>query len=137
MSIIQALRHFETFVYGCHLRAENVDLETVLQFSSPIYRLELGMVGRLFAQNPNLYADIIFSSKEGHALASRYHKRFGEAVDLLEKGDVESFSKQFLQVQEWFGDLGSRFLKESSFMLEKVYEKYGDRTKRKSVPTAT
>jgi len=135
MSIIQALRHFETFVYGCHLHAENVDLETVLHFSSPIYRLELGMVGRLFAQDPDLYADIIFSSKEGLALASRYHQRFGEAVALLQQGDVERFSQQFLEVQAWFGDLGPRFLKESSFMLEKVTEKYGERGKREKTAT--
>ncbi|MDI8296325.1 hypothetical protein MJI53_23840, partial [Salmonella enterica subsp. enterica serovar Anatum] len=41
---------------------ENVQLEQLLALSSPIYRLELAMVGRLFAQDPQLYADIIMSS---------------------------------------------------------------------------
>ncbi len=50
MAFIQALRHFATFAYGLHLAEENVQLEQLLALSSPIYRLELAMVGRLFAR---------------------------------------------------------------------------------------
>jgi chorismate mutase/prephenate dehydrogenase len=50
MAFIQALRHFATFAYGLHLAEENVRLEQLLALSSPIYRLELAMVGRLFAR---------------------------------------------------------------------------------------
>ncbi|MDN6774777.1 MAG: bifunctional chorismate mutase/prephenate dehydrogenase, partial [Enterobacterales bacterium] len=67
MAFIQALRHFATFAYGLHLAEENVQLEQLLALSSPIYRLELVMVGRLFAQDPQLYADIIMSSENNLA----------------------------------------------------------------------
>lgn len=50
MAFIRALRHFATFAYGLHLAEENVQLEQLLALSSPIYRLELAMVGRLFAR---------------------------------------------------------------------------------------
>ena len=70
MAFIQALRHFATFAYGLHLAEENVQLEQLLALSSPIYRLELAMVGRLFAQDPQLYADIIMSSENNLALIS-------------------------------------------------------------------
>ncbi len=86
MAFIQALRHFATFAYGLHLAEENVQLEQLLALSSPIYRLELAMVGRLFAQDPQLYADIM-SSERNLALIKRYYKRFGEAIELLEQGD--------------------------------------------------
>ncbi|MCS6037120.1 prephenate dehydrogenase/arogenate dehydrogenase family protein [Klebsiella pneumoniae subsp. pneumoniae] len=55
----------------CHLRLwpawreENVRLEQLLALSSPIYRTGAGeMVGRLFAQDPQLYADIMSSEKQ-------------------------------------------------------------------------
>ncbi|MCM2995862.1 prephenate dehydrogenase/arogenate dehydrogenase family protein, partial [Stenotrophomonas maltophilia] len=83
MAFIQALRHFATFAYGLHLAEENVRLEQLLALSSPIYRLELAMVGRLFAQDPQLYADIIMSSENNLALIKRYYQRFGEAIGLL------------------------------------------------------
>ena len=59
MSIIQALRHFSTYSYGTFLQKIAPKLQKLKDLSSPIYRLELMMVGRLFAQDPRLYADII------------------------------------------------------------------------------
>ena len=64
MSMVQVMRHFSTIAYGYHLMAEGADIEKLVAMSSPIYRLELIMVGRLFAQDPTLYADIIFANKD-------------------------------------------------------------------------
>lgn len=51
MTLIQALRHFTSFAYGLHLSRENPNIDKLLKLSSPIYRLELAMVGRLFGQD--------------------------------------------------------------------------------------
>ncbi|MDF7652173.1 bifunctional chorismate mutase/prephenate dehydrogenase [Pantoea sp. Acro-805] len=117
MAFIQALRHFATFAYGLHLAEENVNLDQLLALSSPIYRLELAMVGRLFAQDPQLYADIIMSSESNLALIKRYYQRFGDAIKLLEQGDKQAFIKSFEGVAQWFGDYAQRFLVESRSML--------------------
>ncbi|NVO99083.1 bifunctional chorismate mutase/prephenate dehydrogenase, partial [Photobacterium damselae subsp. damselae] len=71
MTLIQALRHFTSFVYGVHLAEEDPNLDQLLSLSSPIYRLELAMVGRLFAQDAELYADIIMSSPQNLAMIQR------------------------------------------------------------------
>lgn len=120
MAFIQSLRHFATFAYGLHLSEEDVQLEQLLALSSPIYRLELVMVGRLFAQNPQLYADIIMSSQNNLALIKRYHQRFGDAIMLLEQGDKQKFIKDFHRVKHWFGDYAPRFLAESSSLLRQA-----------------
>ena len=117
MAFIQALRHFATFAYGLHLAEENVNLDQLLALSSPIYRLELAMVGRLFAQDPQLYADIIMSSESNLALIKRYYQRFGDAIKLLEQGDKQAFIDSFERVEHWFGDYAKRFLVESRSML--------------------
>jgi len=123
MAVVQALRHFATFAYGVHLREENVDLARVLALSSPIYRLELAMVGRLFAQDPTLYADIIFGSPAGLALAQRYRDRFAAAVELYRDGDREAFRREFLAVRDWFGPLAADFLRESSALLAQAVDR--------------
>ena len=120
MAYIQVMRHFNTFVYGEHLREENPDLETLTVFSSPIYRLELAMVGRLFAQAPELYADIIFNNPDNVALLRRFHKRFGLALDMLERGDKRDFIKQFLTVGSWFGSYAKTCLVDSKQLLLKA-----------------
>jgi len=120
MAFIQALRHFATFAYGLHLAEENVQLEQLLALSSPIYRLELAMVGRLFAQDPQLYADIIMSSESNLALIKRYYQRFGEAIKLLEQGDKQAFIDSFRKVEHWFGDYAQRFMLESRTLLRQA-----------------
>ena len=120
MAFIQALRHFATFAYGLHLAEENVQLEKLLALSSPIYRLELAMVGRLFAQDPQLYADIIMSSEANLALIKRYYRRFGEAISLLEQGNKQAFIDSFRKVEHWFGDYAERFQSESRTLLRQA-----------------
>jgi len=120
MAFIQVMRHFSTFVYGQHLKEEDPDLASLLMFSSPIYRLELAMVGRLFAQSPALYADIIFNNTESLALLKRFHARFGEALQLVEKVDKASFVSQFNETKQWFGDYAEQCLLDSKKLLLKA-----------------
>jgi len=127
MARIQALRHFATFVYGVHLQEEDADLAAMLELSSPIYRLELAMTGRLFAQDPGLYTDIIFDSAEGLEEAERFRDRFAAAVEMYRSGDREGFRRRFRDVREWFGPVAEEFLAESSVLLAQA----GDRVGRK------
>ncbi|ACH66996.1 T-protein [Aliivibrio fischeri MJ11] len=120
MTLIQALRHFTSFAYGQHLAKENPDIEQLLNLSSPIYRLELLMVGRLFAQDPNLYADIILSSDENIEMIKRFHQRFGDAISLLEEHNRSGFIKNFKEVESWFGDYAEQFLVESKSLLRQA-----------------
>ncbi|CAD6507088.1 T-protein [Candidatus Profftia tarda] len=120
MAFIQALRHFAIFVYGLHLSEENIKLRQLLSLSSPIYRLELIMVGRLFAQDSQLYADIIMSSENNLALIKRYYKRFGKAISLLENHDKDAFTDNFQRVKQWFGDYAQQFQDESRYLLYQI-----------------
>lgn len=120
MQMIQIMRHFSSFVYGRNLQLENPDLEQLMAFSSPIYRLELAMVGRLFAQNAQLYADIIFSSEQAIGLLKHYIQTYEQMVGLLESGDKEGFKAIFSEVSQWFGDYAVTFQKESKRLLLKA-----------------
>lgn len=120
MALIQALRHFTSFAYGVHLKEESPNLNSLLELSSPIYRLELAMVGRLFAQDPGLYADIILSSPRNIKMIRRFSERLSRAVQLIEEGQREGFIQAFQQVRHWFGDYAERFLSESRSLLSKA-----------------
>ncbi len=117
MSLIQALRHFSSFAYGLHLSEEKADLKRLLALSSPIYRLELAMVGRLFAQDPALYADIILSAPRNVQMIRRYHQRLGAALAMLESGNRAGFIEAFHRVADYFGDYAGQFLRESKLLL--------------------
>ncbi|MNZ49463.1 T-protein [compost metagenome] len=123
MTLIQALRHFATFAYGWHLSREQANIDRLLALSSPIYRLELAMVGRLFAQDPHLYADIILSSPQNLAMIRRYYQNFGEALGLLERGDRAGFIEAFSQVSSFFGEHADEFLRESRTLLAQANDR--------------
>ena len=122
MAMVQVMRHFSTIAYGYHLMTEGADLQQLVDMSSPIYRLELIMVGRLFAQNPDLYSDIIFSNSDNIAMMKRFAYRFLELLEDVEMGDKAAFVTMFDQVSAWFGDYADIFLAESKGMLAKANE---------------
>ncbi|MEZ9777195.1 bifunctional chorismate mutase/prephenate dehydrogenase [Vibrio sp. 10N.261.54.A5] len=122
MTLIQALRHFTSFAYGLHLSKENPNIDQLLKLSSPIYRLEIAMVGRLFAQDPNLYGDIILSSDENIEMIRRFHSCFGEALEILDGKDKAKFVESFNQVSDWFGDYSQQFLQESQSLLKQAHD---------------
>ncbi len=120
MQLVQAMRHFSTFVYGLNLCKEEADIDNLLQFSSPIYRLELAMVGRLFAQDPELYADIIFAQQGSQHAISDYLDNYRDALAMLKSGNRQEFVTQFQRVAKWFGDFAPQFQHESRAMLQSV-----------------
>lgn len=120
MQMIQAMRHFSSLVYGVHLAEEHADLTQLLELSSPIYRLELAMVGRLFAQNAELYADIMLSSVAVTGLLQRYQHRFNQLSHLLAARDKAGLMAEFAKGQQFFGELAPQFLQESRRLLQKA-----------------
>lgn len=122
MSIIQALRHFSTYSYGTFLSSIAPNLEQLKDLSSPIYRLELMMVGRLFAQDPRLYADIIMSSKQNYELIKKFVESLENELLLVKNGDVDGFTKNFIKAREYFGDFADVAFKESGSILAKLQD---------------
>ncbi len=123
MEFVQALRHFATFCFGRFLHKKQISIEKSLQFSSPIYRLELIMVGRLFAQSPDLYAQIIFASPERLALLKEFISTMNSHLELLDSCDTDSFIRQFNEVSQWFGSFGEQAMRESAFLINKLTER--------------
>ena len=124
MGIVQALRHFATFSFGQFLYEKHASIENTLEFSSPIYRLELGMVGRLFAQDASLYSEIIFATKERQHLLKDYISSLNDHLEMLENNDKQLFIKKFNHIADWFGPFSEQALRESTFLIDKLIERF-------------
>ena len=124
MGIVQALRHFATFTFGQFLYSRGVPILRTLELSSPIYRLELAMVGRLFAQDPSLYAEIVFATPERLELLKDYIESLEQNLGLVERGDKAEFIARFRKVAEWFGPFSEQAMRESTFLVEKLVHRF-------------
>ncbi|AKD37551.1 bifunctional chorismate mutase/prephenate dehydrogenase [Pasteurella multocida subsp. multocida OH4807] len=120
MTYVQALRHFSTFANGLHLSKQPVELARLLALSSPIYRLELAMIGRLFAQDAELYADIIMDKPENLAVIESLKQSYEESLAFFKQDNKQGFIDSFNQVKQWFGEYSQQFLKESRQLLQQA-----------------
>lgn len=124
MDIMQGVRHFATFAFGRFLAERNVSLSKTLEFCSPIYRLELAMVGRLFAQDARLYAGIILASQQRRELLREFVSSLERSRKILEEGGTEAFCAEFERVADWFGTFCEQAMRESSFLIDKLVERF-------------
>jgi len=124
MSTVQTVRHFATFAFGQFLCRRGINLPRTLEFSSPIYRLELGMVGRLFAQDASLYSEIIFASPERRKLLKDYLASVEGNLEMIEADDREGFRAEFQKIADWFGPFSEQAMRESTFLIDKLIERF-------------
>lgn len=122
MSIIQALRHFNTISYGIFLSKLKPSLKKILALSSPIYHLEILMVGRLFAQNPSLYAHIIMSQDQNLNIIKEYIKSSKDLLEIIKNKDLSTFLEQFALAHAYFGDNAVKFMEQSQKLLMKFQD---------------
>ena len=127
MQMIQAMRHFTSITYGVFLERQSADLEQLLRLSSPIYRLELAMVGRLFAQSPMLYADIMLQADTLPRLIEAYRDALDDLLALVRRGDRDALVARFREGAHYFGDMAPVLLAESAELLRKVHDSQGSK----------
>lgn len=78
------------------------------------------MIGRLFAQNAELYADIMLSSVQTSELLERYLQRFSQVLSLVQSADKSALMAEFNKGKAYFGELAGQFLDESRQLLQKA-----------------
>lgn len=120
MVAVQAIRHFTTFAFGVFLAQQNIDVNRTLEFSSPIYRLEIDMVSRLFAQDASLYTDIMSATQERQQAINCLAQTFQKLAQLVVEGDRSALIHQFEEARQAFGDETVRALQESTYIINSL-----------------
>jgi prephenate dehydrogenase/chorismate mutase/prephenate dehydrogenase len=104
MLTIQGVRQFATFSLGVFLAGEEIDLERSLELSSPSYRELIGMVNRLFAQSPELVADIMLFNQERRETIVRLAETYSRLAQLVTENDRAGLVREFRSAQQvWAG----------------------------------
>ncbi len=118
MAVIQVLVHFSTLARGHALRRIGVPIEQSLTFTSPIYRLELAFIGRLFAQSPELYAEITMRNPPSAAVREAFIGAVRDLDAAVGSGDRESFRGAFAETRGYFSEFGADAMRLSDLLIE-------------------
>ena len=122
MAVVQVLTHFSTEVMGRALADIGVPLEMTLNYTSPVYLMELLMTARHFAQSPELYASIQMSNPLTAEVTAAFVRAAGEHEKVVLAGDREAVTAMFEQVRSFFGDFTDRALEQSSYMIDAIVQ---------------
>lgn len=117
MAIIQGLTHFKALVMADTMRMLGITPEETEPFMSPIYRIETSVAGRILAQDPMLYADILNENPAvPHVLEICCNAALSLAT-IIRSGDKEAFRDRFMAEREWFGEYCARSLEETDRLI--------------------
>lgn len=118
MALIQVLIHEKTMVLGSVLERLKADLGRSLQFASPVYKTELAMIGRMFSQRAELYADILTANADAPRLSHVFEQEAAHFARAVAMSDRETVVKRFRQVADYMKDFASWAKKQSDAILD-------------------
>lgn len=88
MAVAQVLNHLHTISLGMTIAATHASPEELDRFSTPALRTKMEIVKKVFAESPELYADIITRNPDTAKIIALYEKTLADIRALTESGDA-------------------------------------------------
>lgn len=123
MGIVQVLTHQTTEVMGRTIQRLDIDIQRTLEFTSPIYLMELLMAARHFAQSADLYSSIQMNNLETSTVLDALKQTGDELRTIVLQKDRAAFKELFECVHKHFGDFSEQALEQSSFLIDRLVER--------------
>lgn len=124
MHMVQGLRHFVALLHGSFMEEYDLRPSDMLEYSSPIYRAEMMMTGRIFAQDAELYADIVFADEERRELLMKFFEHHQKLAELVKNNDRNGFIREFEGVTDFFGKFATQALNESGYLINRLADRF-------------
>jgi prephenate dehydrogenase len=88
MAVIQMLNHFNTISLGMALAKTNITCEELNKFSTPIFRIKLDIIRKVFLESPDLYVDIIMGNSQAGKMLDIYEKALKDILVTIKSGNI-------------------------------------------------
>jgi prephenate dehydrogenase len=118
MAVVQGLTHFVTLTVAGTMRRLGTTPADTEPFMSPVYQIELGLVGRLLSQDPDLYGDILTENPFVPPVLSACSDAMKELADLVRTKDTAAFRRVFTENARHFEGYCERAAEETDFLIE-------------------
>lgn len=122
MNFVQGLEHFNTIALGLFLREQKIDIEELNTLASPVYRIKLLLLGRIFDQDPGLYADIVMADQSRIELIEAYIETAHKLLNELKQGKRQKAIDEFNKAADWLGEFTKIGQDESDVLLNQYYK---------------
>ena len=120
MAIVQGLNHFHVIACAHALGELGVSVEETIEVASPVYLLRMQLIGRILAQDPGLYADILLQNPSVPRALEAFIASCSEFQEAIVKGSREECIAFFNRAASVFKDYREVALRESDELLSKA-----------------
>lgn len=117
MAVVQGLTHFVTLGVAETMRKVGMRPDDTLAFMSPVYQMEMGLVGRLLSQDPRLYADILELNPHVPPVLAACEEALSSIRGFIEAGDTSAFEEAFLENSRNFGEYCQKAARETDRLI--------------------
>lgn len=120
MAVIQCLTHFSALSLGSTLEKLNYDLIKGESIATPVYLMRFYGVGRILAQDPDLYTDIQMYNPFAKDVAKMYKKSVDELLNAVDNSDAITFSNIFNKSKKYFGHVATRSMEVTDKLIKSL-----------------
>jgi len=118
MAVVQGLTHFVTLTVAETMRRLAMSPEATEPYRSPVYQIEMGLVGRLVSQDPDLYGDMLMENPYVPPVLAACHASLGRIKRAIEGRDPEAFRELFLENARHFAIYSPKAAEETDFLID-------------------
>nr|HID57970.1 prephenate dehydrogenase/arogenate dehydrogenase family protein [Desulfobacterales bacterium] len=120
MALTQCIRHLNTMILSKLIREVGLDPQQIIKYSTPIFKAEIWWIGRLFSQDPALYADLQMKNPELTEILKLYSNAVDELVSMISKKNREEFFKFFKASRQYFGSIQDTAVAKSDKLVDEI-----------------
>ncbi|PIZ75149.1 hypothetical protein COY05_04640 [Candidatus Peregrinibacteria bacterium CG_4_10_14_0_2_um_filter_38_24] len=120
MVLVQVIPHLKIFLAGELLKFSGINPEKFYDIGTPMYKIEMSFIGRIFAQDAGLCTAIVANNPYSKDLIKFFGKTSKVYEKLILKNDIKSLSRRFSDVSKFLGDFSEKELKESEKIINKM-----------------
>lgn len=122
-AFIQGLMHFHMLALAKTFADMKLAPKDSLKFSTPPFRIELDMFGRMLSQDPKLYADIQIENPSFLKVLNTFEREIKELKNIVKNKDKKKFIEYFNKASRHFEIIKAKSMKESDYVIKKLAER--------------
>jgi prephenate dehydrogenase len=120
MAVVQGLTHYVTLCMADSIRRLGMNIEETQEFTSPVYQIELSLMGRLLSQDPALYADILEENPYVPEVLAACRSSAEDLSAIVDRHDPALFSAFFERNSRHLGSYCDRGQRTTDALIESM-----------------
>ncbi len=118
MAVIQGLTHFGNLCMAEAIRRTGTDLDAALGATSPVYRIQMDLIGRLLSQDATLYGDMLQLNPHVPGVLASFGEAAADLRRRVEGGELPAFVEFFGRVAELYRPYRDHAAEETDALIE-------------------